>query len=34
MGETLTSIAKQYGLSVRQLRKENRDLRFPQVGTS
>lgn len=32
MGETLTSIAKQYGMSVRQLRKENRDLRFPQVG--
>jgi LysM repeat protein/ABC-type branched-subunit amino acid transport system substrate-binding protein len=30
--ETLSSIAKQYGLSVRQLRKENRDLRFPQVG--
>ncbi len=32
VGETLSSIAKQYGLSVRQLRKENRDLRFPQVG--
>jgi LysM repeat protein len=32
MGETLSSIAKQYGLSVRQLRRENRDLRFPQVG--
>ena len=32
MGETLSSIAKQYGLTVRQLRKENRDLRFPQVG--
>lgn len=32
MGESLSSIAKQYGLSVRQLRKENRDLRFPQVG--
>jgi LysM repeat protein len=31
-GETLSSIAKQYGLTVRQLRKENRDLRFPQVG--
>jgi LysM repeat protein/ABC-type branched-subunit amino acid transport system substrate-binding protein len=30
--ETISSIAKQYGLSVRQLRKENRDLRFPQVG--
>jgi LysM repeat protein len=32
MGETLSSIARQYGLSVRQLRRENRDLRFPQVG--
>jgi LysM repeat protein len=32
MGETLFSIAKQYGLTVRQLRKENRDLKFPQVG--
>jgi LysM repeat protein len=32
MGETLSSIAKQYGLTVRQLRRENRDLRFPQVG--
>jgi len=32
MGESLSSIAKQYGLTVRQLRKENRDLRFPQVG--
>jgi LysM repeat protein len=32
MGETLSSIAKQYRLSVRQLRRENRDLRFPQVG--
>jgi LysM repeat protein len=32
MGETLSSIAKQYGLSVRQLRKENKDIRFPQVG--
>jgi len=31
-GESLSSIARQYGLSVRQLRKENRDLRFPQVG--
>jgi LysM repeat protein len=31
-GETLSSIAKQYGLTVRQLRRENRDLRFPQVG--
>jgi LysM repeat protein len=32
LGESLSDIAKQYGLSVRQLRKENRDLRFPQVG--
>ena len=32
MGESLSSIAKQYGLKVRQVRKENRDLRFPQVG--
>jgi LysM repeat protein len=31
MGETLSSIARQYGLTVRQLRRENRDLRFPQV---
>jgi LysM repeat protein len=31
-GESLSSIAKQYGLSVRELRKANRDLRFPQVG--
>jgi LysM repeat protein len=32
MGETLSSIAKQYGLTVRRLRRENRDIRFPQVG--
>ena len=32
MGETLSSIARQYGLTLRQLRRENRDLRFPQVG--
>lgn len=31
-GESLSSIAKIYGLNVRQLRRENRDLRFPQVG--
>jgi LysM repeat protein len=31
-GESLSSIAEKYGLTVRQLRKENRDLRFPQVG--
>jgi|WetSurMetagenome_2_1015567.scaffolds.fasta_scaffold01982_4 LysM repeat protein len=32
MGETLSSIAEKYGLTVRELRRENRDLRFPQVG--
>lgn len=32
MGESLSSIAKQYGLTLRQLKRENRDLRFPQVG--
>lgn len=31
-GETLSSIARQYGVSVRDLRRENRDIRFPQVG--
>ena len=31
-GESLSSIAKQYGLTLRELKKENRDLRFPQVG--
>lgn len=31
-GESLSSIAEKYGLTVRKLRKENRDLRFPQVG--
>jgi len=31
-GESLSSIADQYGLTVRELRRENRDLRFPQVG--
>jgi LysM repeat protein len=31
-GESLSSIAKQYGLTLRQLKRENRDLRFPQVG--
>ncbi|MGB8489985.1 MAG: LysM peptidoglycan-binding domain-containing protein [Bacteroidales bacterium] len=31
-GETLTSIARQYKVSVRELRRENRGLRFPQVG--
>ena len=31
-GESLSSIAEKYGLTVRELRKENRDFRFPQVG--
>lgn len=31
-GETLSSIARKYGMSLRELRRENRDLRFPQVG--
>ncbi len=31
-GESLSSIADMYGVSVRELRKENRNLRFPQVG--
>jgi LysM repeat protein len=31
-GESLSSIAKMYGLTVRELRRENRDVRFPQVG--
>ena len=31
-GETLSSIAEQYGLKVREMRRANRDLRFPQVG--
>lgn len=31
-GESLSSIAQFYGLSLKELRKENRDLRFPQVG--
>ena len=31
-GETLSSIAQKYGVSVRDLRRENRDIRFPQVG--
>lgn len=31
-GESLSSIADMYGLSVRELRKENRNVRFPQVG--
>lgn len=31
-GESLASIADKYGLTLRVLRRENRDLRFPQVG--
>ncbi len=31
-GETLTSIAAKYGVTLRELRRENRDVRFPQVG--
>ena len=31
-GETLASIAESYGLSLRELRRENRSLRFPAIG--
>jgi LysM repeat protein len=31
-GESLSSIARHYGLTVREIRKANRNLRFPQVG--
>lgn len=31
-GETMASIARHYGKSVRELRKANFDIRFPQVG--
>ncbi len=31
-GESLASIAQHYGLSLRELRRANRDVRFPQVG--
>ena len=31
-GESLSSIAEKYDLPVRELRRENRNLRFPQVG--
>jgi LysM repeat protein len=31
-GETLSSIASKYGIPVRELRRENRNIRFPQVG--
>jgi LysM repeat protein len=33
-GETLSSIARQYRIPLRELRRENRDVRFPQVGDS
>lgn len=33
-GETLSSIARRYGVALRDLRKENRDIKFPQVGDS
>jgi LysM repeat protein len=31
-GESLSSIARTYGIPVRELRRENRNIRFPQVG--
>lgn len=31
-GETMASIANRYGMTIRDLRRENRDVRFPQVG--
>ncbi len=31
-GETLASIAEKYGIPLRELRRENRNVRFPQVG--
>jgi hypothetical protein len=31
-GETMISIARHYGLTVREIRRVNRDVRFPQVG--
>jgi LysM repeat protein len=31
-GETLSSIARKYGVTIRDLRRENGDTRFPQVG--
>ena len=33
-GETLSSIARRYRIPLRELRRENRDVRFPQVGDS
>jgi len=31
-GESLASIAQKYGLTIRELRRENKNIRFPQVG--
>lgn len=31
-GESMSSIAEKYGVTLRELRRENRDVRFPQVG--
>jgi LysM repeat protein len=31
-GESLSSIADKYGVTLREIKKANRDLRFPQVG--
>jgi LysM repeat protein len=31
-GETLASIASKYGITLRELRRENKNVRFPQVG--
>jgi LysM repeat protein len=31
-GESMASIAEKYGLTLRELRRENREQRFPQVG--
>ena len=33
-GETLSSISRKYGVTLKNLRKENRDVKFPQVGDS
>jgi len=31
-GESMASIAQKYGMTLRELRRENRNMRFPQVG--
>lgn len=31
-GESLASIAEKYGITIRELRRENKNVRFPQVG--